>query len=705
MPLGPRNPGYLPNVLARVEKTRRLLGELDADDNARVLAEGVIALATTQHELNKRLWEGAKGFAEPHALTHMGADDSVSGLGIPEPIEVGDAGALGDPTGGFAPLDHEHPVPTGTPALLGSALAEGVSTAVPRLDHVHKRDILGRLAGVDIGVRGAINWLDTASIDFTVNDDPGNDELEISAAVLAAGIDHGGLAGLGDDDHPQYLLLAGRAGGQSAFGGTAASETLTLRGTTNANLGTINLNSPVVFGPYQASGAAYGFDYSQTESFPGAFVGGGLNFSGTITMNNSTFIYESFRGSPTIISAATPAFAAYTVMQSLPVLRGGATAAQRPIQALILNCGPVIENSTPVTTMTCPSLSGINWGGQVRATVATATMNVTNQNGMIFGPRFSTVSGSSVNLGIIRAIHCQNPSVALFQPSAGAEFMVAYYGLDMDNISFGGAARTVAAVRSALASATNVRFLDHTGSASSRLRGHLVFDVDAFGIIMGASNDVLLRWEAGGYFSTFFLTSLTDLRLSSPAANRFLWDTAGGGTSGEFNFNCARFSLGGQTGAVGNQVGVFVAPTRATGLAGGWSDFLLTQAGNITVNHAMSQLFGWTINAPSITLGTGSVVDAGALLIGGNVSQGTNRYGLHIISNPSGGGGINAALYVQTGLSRFDGRVDINNPIALGGGAAATLGTIGGTGPTAAAQAQWVEIDIGGTPHWIAVWV
>lgn len=42
---------------------------------------------------------------------------------------------------------------------------------------------------------------DTASIDFTYNDITG----KISAVALPAGIDHGGLAGLSDDDHPQYV--------------------------------------------------------------------------------------------------------------------------------------------------------------------------------------------------------------------------------------------------------------------------------------------------------------------------------------------------------------------------------------------------------------------------------------------------------------------------------------------------------------------
>jgi len=51
--------------------------------------------------------------------------------------------------------------------------------------------------------------------------------------------DHGALTGLTDDDHSQYLLLAGRAGGQTAVGGTAAGEDLTLSSTSNGTKGTI----------------------------------------------------------------------------------------------------------------------------------------------------------------------------------------------------------------------------------------------------------------------------------------------------------------------------------------------------------------------------------------------------------------------------------------------------------------------------------
>ncbi len=51
---------------------------------------------------------------------------------------------------------------------------------------------------------------------------------------------HSGLTGLtSGDDHTQYALLAGRAGGQTLRGGTAASENLTIESTSNATKGNV----------------------------------------------------------------------------------------------------------------------------------------------------------------------------------------------------------------------------------------------------------------------------------------------------------------------------------------------------------------------------------------------------------------------------------------------------------------------------------
>jgi hypothetical protein len=64
----------------------------------------------------------------------------------------------------------------------------------------------------------------------------------VTRATLNAALDHGTLAGLSDDDHTQYALLAGRSGGQTLKGGTAASDVLTLQSTNNATRGNISLD-------------------------------------------------------------------------------------------------------------------------------------------------------------------------------------------------------------------------------------------------------------------------------------------------------------------------------------------------------------------------------------------------------------------------------------------------------------------------------
>lgn len=41
---------------------------------------------------------------------------------------------------------------------------------------------------------------------------------------------------------------------------------------------------------------------------------------------------------------------------------------------------------------------------------------------------------------------------------------------------------------------------------------------------------------------------------------------------------------------------------------------------------------------------------------------------------------------------------------SVGTGASATLGKIGGSGPTAAAQFQWIKVSVLGTTGWIPEW-
>jgi hypothetical protein len=244
----------------------------------------------------------------------------------------------------------------------------------------------------------------------------------------------------------------------------------------DATTGFVNLDSPVIFGPYSGvTGAVYGFNYTAVESFTGGFVGGGLNFSGVITFSNSLFIYEAFRGAPNITSGVNPGFAAFTVLQAIPILNAGAGAGNNPLAATVLNANPTFNN--PFSgARTTSAVFGTNFGPQVRASLFGAVMNLTTITGLNVQPTYSTVGGSTANFGTIRGLHMRNPAVGLFQPSAGTEIMTAYVGVDIDAIPFGGNVLKVG-IRSNLAPASLTRFIQNLGGAESQFGvGHIHFD-------------------------------------------------------------------------------------------------------------------------------------------------------------------------------------------------------------------------------------
>lgn len=71
--------------------------------------------------------------------------------------------------------------------------------------------------------------------------------LTVDVSDINDDLDHGVLQGLADDDHLQYLLLAGRSGGQIANGGNAASNNLTLRSTSHATKGSVKIDDDSKF--------------------------------------------------------------------------------------------------------------------------------------------------------------------------------------------------------------------------------------------------------------------------------------------------------------------------------------------------------------------------------------------------------------------------------------------------------------------------
>ena len=123
----------------------------------------------------------------------------------------------------------------------------GASTPIMRLDNT--------AGDVDIFVTNATpeGAITGSPGDISLRTDSGNGKIYVKGSgtgntgwldVSAGGgaTDHGALTGLGDDDHTQYLLLAGRSGGQIATGGTGSGDDLVLRSTTNATKGDVFIN-------------------------------------------------------------------------------------------------------------------------------------------------------------------------------------------------------------------------------------------------------------------------------------------------------------------------------------------------------------------------------------------------------------------------------------------------------------------------------
>ena len=120
--------------------------------------------------------------------------------------------------------------------------------------------------------------------------------------------DHGDLQGLADDDHTQYLLLAGRAGGQVAFGGTAAGNILDLQGAdASPDTGILRFNSPVTntYDTISNTTPAQAFcnTWNPTATISAPYVGGYLSVAYNFTVTTGVYIPATF--SDTAISAVS----------------------------------------------------------------------------------------------------------------------------------------------------------------------------------------------------------------------------------------------------------------------------------------------------------------------------------------------------------------------------------------------------------------
>ena len=127
-------------------------------------------------------------------------------------------------------------------------------------------------------------------------------DVEAAIAEIIEGtniLDHGKLDGRGDDDHSGYPWSDGRSGGQTLYGGTDASDDLTLESTSHGTRGDVNINNNIRVhgnGDVDLGGSLSGSDPMMLLDYTNELIelrdSGGLDYaifrlgtSGTTTFN------------------------------------------------------------------------------------------------------------------------------------------------------------------------------------------------------------------------------------------------------------------------------------------------------------------------------------------------------------------------------------------------------------------------------------
>ena len=296
-----------------------------------------------------------------------------------------------------------------------------------------------------------------------------------NAPVEASQLSHNELQDLTVGDvHTQYAFLAGRSGGQTLFGGTGFSDRLNLRGSTNASLGNLALQSPIEIevNPLATGSATMVlFDPNYEKTAPASDII--LNFNQTVQISGSAYLFSSLsqRGVFTQSSAPLPAFSDFALFVAAPfldsddVLFGTLSATVLASRVIVRNNG--LGGAFPATD----DLVGMQFSNVVSAVSAGDTMTVTRQTAVVVAPKWNTDTGTSTaNLGTIRGIHCQDVGVnPLTGSSAGTEAYTDYIGLDFADMNARTPSSMNVAVHSDLVPGIANLFLHSEGGARSVL--------------------------------------------------------------------------------------------------------------------------------------------------------------------------------------------------------------------------------------------
>lgn len=202
-----------------------------------------------------------------------------------------------------------------------------------------------------------------------------------ASMINDADVDHGTIGGLSDDDHTGYALLAGRSGGQTLYGDTAANGDITVRGTSNATKTT----SYVIL---QDTGGFVGIN-TAAPTYPLDIVATTAGFHGLRVRNAS-----SDSAAYTLMSIE--ASGASGALQAYPSTFSNATYADRIILAANSDASGLVLNA-PSASQTIRMYAG---NSTLRAEVTSAGLDVTGTitaTAVTVGGNAVLTTGSSIS--------------------------------------------------------------------------------------------------------------------------------------------------------------------------------------------------------------------------------------------------------------------------------------------------------------------
>lgn len=321
---------------------------------------------------------------------------------------------------------------------------------------------------------------------------------------------HNTLSGLTTGDpHTQYVLLAGRSGGQIVIGGTGSGDDLTLQSTSHGTKGSLIFDDTIDLWPsvpdVSGTGSNNLLRFSAAVSLAGTSGAASLTawiLDPTLTLSTTGFNTAGFSGvtlSPTVTmtgncsvgavtaagtytnTAASGLFGAFSLFTADTTLNS-ATASVAPYGPVVLQDRPTISfDGTGTATLAAPSIFGalgatglagsLGWFDftLIRNT-STGTFNASHTT-IDHCPRL-TESAGTLAISALRGLHVHAPVIS------GSPATAEHVGVDVENLNIA-TTTLAAAVRSAIAQGTTKWGLLFTGDADNSIEGGLRLGADS----------------------------------------------------------------------------------------------------------------------------------------------------------------------------------------------------------------------------------